>query len=146
MPNVTGCHVVPLTCPDQDHLQVTNALAKLGHYAVITVGPSFGGALVASAGPGAGVGCNAVSFFVCAALMRGIAAPPPDRAPQRFVTNLAEGWSLVRATPPLISLRAFVIVCVAVGAGVFAATHPALAIPIAVSVGIAGLLIKVIGD
>jgi hypothetical protein len=48
--------------------------------------------------------------------------------------------------PPLISLRTLVIICVAVAGGIAAAILPALAVPIAVGVGIAGLLVKIIGD
>ena len=83
----------------KQQLPEANALAKLGHYAIIMTGPALGGLVVAAAGPAWGVGCNAVSFWLSAALMYGIKTPQLERTPQRFLADLAEGWGLVSGTP-----------------------------------------------
>ncbi|WP_281286293.1 MFS transporter [Actinoallomurus bryophytorum] len=78
-------------------LNEANALNQLARHLVLTVGPAIGGTIVAVAGAGYGVGCNAVSFFVSAALIAGIHAPRVDRQPSTMRTDLVEGWQAIRA-------------------------------------------------
>ncbi|MBC6469490.1 MFS transporter [Actinomadura alba] len=87
----------------KQQLPEANALAELGHYAIIMTGPAVGGFVVGVAGPAWGVGCNAVSFWLSAALMHGIKAPPLERKPQRFLADVAEGWGVVSRTPWIVT-------------------------------------------
>jgi MFS family permease len=77
-------------------LSEANALSQLARHIVLTIGPAIGGAVVAMAGAGYGVGCNAISFFVSAALMARIDAPCADRQPSTMRADLIEGWTTIR--------------------------------------------------
>ncbi|GLY75866.1 MFS transporter [Actinoallomurus sp. CA-142502] len=77
-------------------LSEANALSQLARHIILTIGPAIGGAVVAMAGAGYGVGCNAISFFVSAALMARIHAPCADRQPSTMRADLIEGWTTIR--------------------------------------------------
>jgi hypothetical protein len=79
-----------------EQLNEANALNQLARHMVLTIGPAIGGTIVAVAGAGYGVGCNAISFFVSAALMARIHAPRADRQPSTMRADLAEGWTTIR--------------------------------------------------
>jgi MFS family permease len=67
-----------------EQLNEANALNQLARHSVLMIGPAIGGTIVATAGAGYGVGCNAISFFASAALMARIHAPRADRQPSTF--------------------------------------------------------------
>jgi hypothetical protein len=79
-----------------DQLNEANALNQLARHLVLTIGPAIGGTIVAAAGAGYGVGCNAISFFISAALMARIYAPRADRRPSTMRADLVEGWTTIR--------------------------------------------------
>jgi MFS family permease len=82
-----------------ERLHEANALSQLARHLVLAVGPAIGGTVVATAGAGYGVGCNAVSFFVSAALMARIHARRADRRPATMRADLVEGWRAIRCRP-----------------------------------------------
>ncbi|MFB9831308.1 MFS transporter [Actinoallomurus acaciae] len=94
----------------EEQLSEANALSQLARHVVLTIGPAIGGAVVAMAGAGYGVGCNAVSFFVSGALMARIHAPCADRRPSTMRADLIEGWTTIRT-------RRWIWTCL-IGAGV----------------------------
>jgi MFS family permease len=79
-----------------EQLGEANALSQLARHIVLTVGPAVGGGVVAVAGAGYGVGCNALSFFVSAALMAKVHAPRVTRQPSTVRADLVEGWTTIR--------------------------------------------------
>ena len=91
-------------------LNAATALGQLARHIILTVGPAIGGAVVAVAGAGYGVGCNALSFFVSATLMAGVHAPSPVRQPSTMRADLVEGWTTIRR-------RRWIWTCL-IGAGV----------------------------
>lgn len=89
--------VQSIVAPEQ--LNEANALSQLARHLVLTIGPAIGGAVVATAGAGYGVGCNALSFFASAALMATIRARRADRRPSTMRADLVEGWTAIRTRP-----------------------------------------------
>ena len=79
-----------------EQLSEANALAQLSRHAVVTVGPAIGGTIVATVGAAYGVGLNAISFFVSAALIARIRAPRVARKRTGMRADLVEGWQAVR--------------------------------------------------
>jgi MFS family permease len=94
----------------EEQLSEANALSQLARHIVLTIGPAIGGAVVATAGAGYGVGCNAVSFFVSGALMARIHAPCAERQPSTMRADLIEGWTTIRT-------RRWIWTCL-IGAGI----------------------------
>jgi MFS family permease len=84
--------LVPQTV-SPDRLQQANALQGLTRNIVGVLGPALGGAIIVLASPGIALAADAVSFFVCADLLRRIhvAARDTTGAPG-FFTELREGW------------------------------------------------------
>ena len=59
------------------------------------------------AGPGPAFGLNAASYAISAVLLLGLALPaPPDRAPSRHLSDIAEGLRLIRRSRFLRTLAA----------------------------------------
>ena len=84
--------LVPQTV-SPDRLQQANALQGLTRNVVGVLGPALGGVIVVAASPGVALATDALSFLVCADLLRRIhvAARGPERAPG-FLAELREGW------------------------------------------------------
>ena len=77
-----------------DKLQQANALQGLTRNVVAVLGPAIGGAIVVAGSPGVALALDAVSFLVCAELLRRIRVRPraDASAPPGFLTELREGW------------------------------------------------------
>ena len=77
-----------------DKLQQANALQGLTRNVVAVLGPAIGGAIVVAGSPGVALALDAVSFLVCAELLRRIRVRPraDATAPPGFLTELREGW------------------------------------------------------
>jgi len=63
-----------------EHLQQANALMGLAQNAGIVLGPTIGGLLVVTVGPGAAIGVDAVTFLVSAVFLIRMGAQPAQRA------------------------------------------------------------------
>ena len=85
--------LVPQTV-SADRLQQANALQGLTRNVVAVLGPAIGGAIVVAGSPGVALALDAVSFLVCAELLRRIRVTPRAGAaePPGFLTELREGW------------------------------------------------------
>ena len=74
-------------------LQQANALQGLSRNMIGVLGPAVGGAVVVLSSPGIALAIDAVSFLVCADLLRRIRVAPRDGAGSHgFVHELREGW------------------------------------------------------
>jgi MFS family permease len=74
-------------------LQQANALQGLSRNMIGVLGPAVGGAVVVVSSPGIALAIDAVSFLVCADLLRRIRVAPRDGAGAHgFVHELREGW------------------------------------------------------
>jgi len=74
-------------------LQQANALQGMSRNMIGVLGPAVGGAVVVASSPGIALAIDAVSFVVCADLLRRIRVPPRDSAGSHgFVHELREGW------------------------------------------------------
>jgi len=76
-------------------LQQANALQGLTRNFLRVLGPAVGGALVVAGSPGVALAVDAVSFFVCAEILRRIRIAPRElgAAAASFFQELREGWS-----------------------------------------------------
>jgi hypothetical protein len=84
--------LVPQTVSPQ-RLQQANALQGLTRNVVGVLGPALGGALVVAGSPGVALAVDAVTFFVCAELLRRIRVAGRARGEGAgFVAELREGW------------------------------------------------------
>ena len=86
--------LVPQTV-SADRLQQANALQGLTRNFLRVLGPAFGGVLVVAGSPGVALAVDAVTFFVCAEILRRIRIAPRDVAAGAagFFRELREGWS-----------------------------------------------------
>ena len=75
-------------------LQQANALQGLSRNLTGILGPAIGGALVVAGSPGSALGIDALSFFVCAAILYRIKIAPRASTDERegFVHELRAGW------------------------------------------------------
>ena len=74
-------------------LQQANALQGLSRNMIGVLGPAVGGVVVVASSPGIALAIDAVSFLVCADLLRRIRVAPRDIAGTHgFVDELREGW------------------------------------------------------
>ena len=74
-------------------LQQANALQGMSRNMIGVLGPAIGGAVVVASSPGIALAVDAVSFLVCADLLRRIRVPPRDgQGSHGFVHELREGW------------------------------------------------------
>ena len=74
-------------------LQQANALQGLSRNMIGVLGPAVGGVVVVASSPGIALAIDAVSFLVCADLLRRIRVTPRDNAGSLgFVHELREGW------------------------------------------------------
>ena len=74
-------------------LQQANALQGLSRNMIGVLGPALGGAVVVASSPGVALAIDAVSFLVCADLLRRIRVASRDTASSHgFVHELREGW------------------------------------------------------
>ncbi len=84
--------LVPQTV-SAERLQQANALQGLTRNMVAVLGPAVGGAVVVAGSPGIALAIDAVSFFVCADILRRIRVPARDAAgTPGFLAELREGW------------------------------------------------------
>ena len=85
--------LVPQTV-SPERLQQANALQGLTRNVLRVLGPAIGGALVVAGSPGVALGVDAVSFLVCAELLRRIRVPRRERdaGAGGFFRELREGW------------------------------------------------------
>ena len=84
--------LVPQTV-SPERLQQANALQGLTRNIVGVLGPAVGGAIVVAGSPGVALALDAVSFFVCAELLRRIRVAVRDTSESPgFLTELREGW------------------------------------------------------
>jgi MFS family permease len=74
-------------------LQQANALQGLSRNMIGVLGPAVGGVVVVASSPGIALAIDAVSFLLCADLLRRIRVAPRDTAGAHgFVHELREGW------------------------------------------------------
>src|SRR6478672_6563708 len=74
-------------------LQQANALQGMSRNMIGVLGPAVGGVVVVVSSPGIALAIDAVSFLVCADLLRRIRVAPRDGAGSHgFVHELREGW------------------------------------------------------
>jgi MFS family permease len=74
-------------------LQQANALQGLSRNMIGVLGPALGGVVVVASSPGIALAIDAVSFLVCAGLLRRIRVTPRDvTGSHGFVQELREGW------------------------------------------------------
>lgn len=73
-------------------LQQANALQGMARNMIGVLGPAVGGAVVVASSPGIALAIDAVSFLVCADLLRRIRVAPRDTGSHGFVHELREGW------------------------------------------------------
>lgn len=84
--------LVPQTV-SPERLQQANALQGLSRNMIGVLGPALGGAVVVVSSPGIALAIDAVSFLVCADLLRRIRVRPSESAGSHgFVHELREGW------------------------------------------------------
>jgi len=84
--------LVPQTVPP-DRLQQANALQGMSRNLVGVLGPAIGGIVVVLGSPGSALAIDAVSFFVCADILRRMRiAPRADSDSPGFFADLREGW------------------------------------------------------
>ncbi|MPZ59904.1 MAG: MFS transporter [Propionibacteriales bacterium] len=86
--------MVPLLIPERDQWQQANALAAAGRTMAFMVGPAVGGILVATVGAGWGLGANAMTYLVGAAVFARLRLASRHRAaPMSMIRELSQGWS-----------------------------------------------------
>jgi MFS family permease len=74
-------------------LQQANALQGMSRNMIGVLGPAVGGVVVVASSPGIALAIDAVSFLVCAGLLRRIrVAPRATAGSHGFVHELREGW------------------------------------------------------
>ena len=84
--------LVPQTVPPE-RLQQANALQGMTRNLVGVLGPAIGGVVVVLGSPGSALALDAVSFFVCADILRRMRVPPrEDTDSPGFFAELREGW------------------------------------------------------
>jgi MFS family permease len=84
--------LVPQTV-SAERLQQANALQGMTRNLVGVLGPAVGGAVVVAGSPGIALAIDALSFFVCADILRRIRiAPRVGAEAVGFVAELREGW------------------------------------------------------
>ena len=84
--------LVPQTVP-ADRLQQANALQGMTRNLVGVLGPAIGGIVVVLGSPGTALALDAVSFFVCADILRRMRIAPRDVTDSPgFFAELREGW------------------------------------------------------
>jgi MFS family permease len=76
-----------------EHLQQANALMGLGQNAGTVLGPTLGGLLVVTVGPGAAIGVDALTFLVSAVFLIRMGSPPVARAAGEAVSGF---WAELR--------------------------------------------------
>ena len=84
--------LVPQTVPPE-RLQQANALQGMTRNLVGVLGPAIGGVVVVLGSPGTALALDAVSFFVCADILRRMRMPArEDSDSPGFFAELREGW------------------------------------------------------
>jgi MFS family permease len=84
--------LVPQTV-SAERLQQANALQGMTRSMVGVLGPAVGGAVVVAGSPGIALAIDAVSFFVCADILRRIRVPARNAAgAPGYLAELREGW------------------------------------------------------
>jgi MFS family permease len=100
MPAVTGL-TTQVVAPER--LQEANALRSLAGSGGSIAGPALSGVLVATAGPGWALACDAASFAVSAFFLGRLRLPPQARVSETtFLRDLVEGWQEFRSRTWLV--------------------------------------------
>jgi len=91
--------VMPQLVP-RDQLQPANVLMSMQRGTLNVIGPTIGGVLVVTVGPGWALGVDGLTYLAAAALLLlvKIPAPPPRAEDASMVAELREGWRYFRAT------------------------------------------------
>lgn len=125
MPALNG--IVPQIAKDA-HRQQANALLGLSRDIARIAGAAAGGVIVAAAGAGWGIGVDAASFFVAAALLAPLRVAKPEPASvQPFVRELSDGWREFRARRWVWLVSAQFAISNAAGMGSFFVLGPLVA-------------------
>jgi MFS family permease len=101
-----GRRLIPQLVP-ADQLNRANALSQATRHGIATIGPAAGGVLVAMAGPGWGIGWDAVTFLAAAILCARL--PPtagisPHAGRTMVVAGLTAGWRVLTSRTWLWSM------------------------------------------
>jgi MFS family permease len=84
--------LVPQTVPPE-RLQQANALQGMTRNLVSVLGPAIGGVVVVLGSPGSALALDAVSFFVCADILRRMRVAPREKTDRPGLFHeLREGW------------------------------------------------------
>jgi MFS family permease len=92
-------------------------------------GPAFAGVLVATAGPGWGLGVDALTYLVAAGFLSAVRLPAgerPDRRPS-VIGDFAAGWSFVRTLGWVLPIASCSLVFNALNSGSIGVLGPAIA-------------------
>jgi MFS family permease len=104
LPAVTGLTTQVVAA---NHLQEANALRSLASSGGSIAGPAIAGVLVATAGPGWALACDAASFAVSAWFLGRLRLPPHDPVAQEsMLRDLIEGWHAFRSRTWLVLANA----------------------------------------
>ncbi|QQR99968.1 MAG: MFS transporter [Austwickia sp.] len=126
VPAMTG--IVP-SVVDRDRLQEANSLLALARGTLRVLGPAFGGALVATVGPGWALATDAVTYTVAVLVLAGLRLPRGAvESPAGFVRELAEGWTEFRSRQWVWVIVATFGVINAIGVGVVGVLGPLIAV------------------
>jgi len=90
--------VLPQLVP-REQLQPANVLMSMQRGSLNVIGPTVGGVLVVTVGPGWAVAVDGITYFAAAALLTLVRIPPPSRTERAStVEELREGWRYFRST------------------------------------------------
>ncbi len=91
--------VMPQLVP-REQLQPANVLMSLQRGVLSVAGPTVGGILVVTVGPGWALAVDGVTYLLAAATLVAVRIPPPPAKEDRtsVLTELREGWDYVRST------------------------------------------------
>jgi MFS family permease len=118
--------MVPILLP-QDVRKSAYLLQSQG--ALSIAGPAVAGVLVATAGPGWGLGVDAATYLVAAGFLSAVRVPAGARPDRRssVIGDFATGWSFVRALGWVIPIASCSLVFNALNSGSIGALGPAIA-------------------
>ena len=103
LPAVTGLTTQVVAA---ERLQEANALRSLASSGGSIAGPAIAGVLVATAGPGWALACDAASFALSSVFLGMLQLPPHVVAQSSIVRDLIEGWHAFRSRTWLVLANA----------------------------------------
>lgn len=99
--------LIPDVVQADEHLQTANAYISVATNVGLITGNAVGGILVAAAGPGWAIACDAASFLIAGGLVFSFRqVSKPHHSGESMIGDLAAGWRLV------ITYRWFVVVVI----------------------------------